>query len=810
MNRKKIAALVAPVMVSSAVHAQILEEIVVVAQKRAQNANDIGVSVNAFTDEHLEALGIQEATDVMAFTPGATLTSSGQGIPIYTIRGIGFDDYNSNSSSTVGINIDEVALPYPIMTRVPQYDVERVEVLKGPQGTLYGQNTTGGTINFIHRKPDISGNSVGIETSLDSDSKISVRGFANGVVSDELAVRLSFFTEQGGGWQENAAFGSDDDDHGDQDKLALRFQANWVPMNNLEINFKADYHRDESDNIVPQHISYLTINPDADPSVLSFLESEMTARGLPDSGNPDAASWNIGGNTFGGQNPDGDFDRDNDGLLLSLRVDWELSFATLTSLTAFNDYSRDEANNWDGVAVSNWDSYNRTDIEMFSQELRLTSNGTGRLQWIAGLYYAEDEVDEISTGSGEYSSPQLFITPGNLDAIFGGGGAGDLNGDGVVDTDDVHAAAAGFDLFSTTYRQETSTMGAFVHTEYELSEMFSVTAGLRYTRDEREIIDSCTHDVDGVLAWFFQEAIFGGFAQFAQGDCLTVNPATFVPGPFNETIKSNNVSGKIGLDFRPNQDHLIYANVSTGYKSGGFGAPAAASWDSLASYDEEEVTSYELGIKSTLLNSSLQLNASLYLYDYEDKQVSAFIIDPVFGSLTKIVNAPESTVKGAELELNWYANERTLVRLTSAYLNAEYDDFASILFGQSLSATNNTPIDLSGDQIQNTPEFQHNLMIHHDIPVNDRLRAFVGGDLAYSDEFNALVGGHSAFDVDSYTVANLRFGVADMDERWQLTGWVRNLTDKDYYTGASASNDSIVRLLGRERTYGLSFRYTWD
>lgn len=786
-----------------------LEEVIVTAQKRAESANDIGVSISAFSDEQLEALGVQEATEMMAFTPGATLTSSGQGVPIYTIRGIGFDDYNSNSSSTVGINIDEVALPYPIMTRVPQYDVERVEVLKGPQGTLYGQNTTGGTVNFIHNKASLDENNASVKVGLDSDQKWSTQGHVNRVLSNELAARVSFFTEKGGDWQENAAVGGEGQEHGEQDKVALRLQASWEPTPSLGVQFKADYHRDQSDNIVPQHASFMTISADADVSVVDYLQHRFEGAGLPDSDDPNAASWDAAGNRFGGFNSDGEFDRDNDGLLLSVRVDWDLDAVTLTSLTSWNEYRRTEANAWDGVAVNNWDSFNDTEIEAWSQELRLTSMGDGALQWIAGVYFAGDTVDENSTGSGSLSTPQLFISPDDFPAlapVFGLPTA-DLNGDGVVDERDVQVIGAGFDLFSTTYEQESTTVGVFVHLDYEVSDALSVNLGLRYTEDEREIIDSCTHDVDGTLANFFNVAGLGSGA--VQGDCMTQPSIAEPSAPFNKTIDSENVSGKLGLEFRPAEDQLIYANISTGYKSGGFGAPAAALWESLESYDPEEVTSYELGFKSTLFDGAVQVNGAVYSYDYQDKQVSASIIDPVFGSLTKIVNAPESTVSGAELELNWFATDSTLIRLTSAYLDTEYDEFATILFGQSLQATNNTPIDVSGQRLQNTPEFQHNLMVHHELELSDELRVFVGGDIAYSDAFNALVGDIAAFDVDAYTVMNLRAGIADMNDRWQLTGWVKNATDEEYYSGASATNDSVVHLLGRERTFGISFKYNW-
>lgn len=802
MKIKAISAAVATVFTVGAplAQAQILEEVMVTAQKREQSANDIGISVTAFSGDQIDALRINDTADVMNFTPGATVTSAGQGIPVYTIRGIGFDDYNSNSSSTVGINIDEVALPYPVMTRVQQYDLERVEVLKGPQGTLYGQNTTGGTVNFITNKPEFE-NSASIRVDYDSDERVGLRGHANAALGEQFAGRASFFFEDGGAWQENAAVGREGEEHGDSDKLAVRLQGLWEPTDSLSILFKADYHKDESDNIAPQFDRFFFINPDNDPNVLDYVVEQTTLAGLPDTGDPNSASWNVGGNDFGGQNSGGDFARDNEGLLLNLRLDWELEHMTFTSLTSYNDFTRTEANGWDGVATRNWDSFNDTDIEVWSQELRLTSNTDGPFSWIAGLYFAQDDVKEVSTGSGTITSANLYITPEDLGV--------DVNGDGVIDIYDVQAAGFNFDLFSTQYKQESETAAIFAHTEYEISDAFTLKLGARYTEDERKIIDSCTYDVDGTLANFFSVAVFEGAVEYQQGDCVTLNPDTFVSEPYNEKIDSENLTGQLGLDWRATDDVLVYGLISTGYKSGGFGAPAAASWTSLASYDEEEVTSYELGVKSTLADGAVQLNAAIYYYDYEDKQVSSFIIDPVFGSLTKIINAPESTVQGAELELNWHATDSTLVRLTSSYLDSEYDEFHSYLFGQSL-LENPEPVDLSGTRIQNTPEWQHNLLIHHEIDINENFYAFVGGDWSYSDEFNSLVGNDPVFTVDSYNVVNLRGGFAPTNEAWQVTLWVKNATDEDYYTAVSPTNDINVKMLGRERMFGATFQYNWE
>jgi len=783
--------------------AGMLEEVTVTAQKREQNINDIGISVTAFSNEQMADLGIESTAGVLAYVAGATVTSAGQGIPIYTIRGIGFDDYNSNSSSTVGVNIDEVALPYPIMTRVPQYDIERVEVLKGPQGTLFGQNTTGGTVNFITSAPELA-STAHVRGELDSDIKFSSQGFINRGIGDKFAARLSYFIDTGGDWQKNAAVGAEGEKNGDRDVIGLRFQGLWEPTDTLSVLFKADYHKDKSDNIVPQFKELYFINPDADlgdPGVTQFVSDEITMAGLPNQDNPNAASWNVGGNTFDGQNPDGSFDRDNKGMLLNLRVDWDLENMTFTSLTSYNDYTRNEANNWDGVAVRNWDSFNDTEINVFSQELRLTSATDGPFSWLTGLYYARDDVDEISTGSGMMATSQVYITPETLGV--------DINGDGVIDILDVQAIGLNFDLFSTQYKQKTRTAAVFAHLEYQISDAFSVNLGGRYTDDERKIIDSCTYDVDGTLANFFTVAVFEGAVQYQQGDCVTLNPATFESLPYNETISTSELTGKLGLDWRPTDNTLVYGNISTGYKSGGFGAPAAASWDSLASYGKEEVTSYELGMKSTLADGAVQLNVAVFYYDYDDKQVSSFIIDPVFGALTKIVNAPKSRVSGAELEFDWAVTESLLVRLSAAYLDSEYKEFDSYLFGQSI-AEHPDPFDLSGTRMQNTPKFQNNLTVHYEKDLNNQRYMFLGGDWLYSDDFNSLVGNNPVFDVDSYNIINLRLGLASSNNTWRLMGWIRNALDEEYFTAVSPSNDANVQIMGRERTFGISLFYNWQ
>ncbi len=639
----------------------LFEVIEVTAQKRVQNINEVGVTVNAFSDSELDALGVQSATDVLNFTPGATVTYLGQGTPIYTIRGIGFDDYAANSTSTVGVNIDEVALPYPMLTRSPQFDISRIEVLKGPQGTLYGRNTTGGAVNIILNKPEHETYG-SVKVGYESDNAWTAQGFFNTSLADSLAGRVSVYKRGGGAWQTNAA--APGQENGDDDMLALRGQLLWDATDNVTLTLMTEYHRDKGDSQIPKYAGIFAAAEDGYTS--DYVADEIRASTLPNENDPNSVSWDSEGNTFSGLNPDGKFNKNNKGLLTSLRLDWDLGNMQFVSLSSFNDYERDEANAWDGVEISNWDSHNKTEMEVWSQEFRLSSEGE-YFTWVAGLYMAGETLNEASTGTGAVSSPNLWIVPDDIGPAFGLP-TSDINGDGKVDAHDAITAGLGFDLFSNIYSQENRTNGAFIHTEYKFAEDWNLILAARYSDDKATIKDSCTYDVDGTLAYFMEIGFFGGAVPYEQGQCVTLN-YDLVSEPYNKTVKSDNISGKIGLDYKVSKDILVYANLSNGYKSGGFGAVAASSWTSLEEYKPEEVTSFELGFKSTLLEGALQLNGAVYAYDYKNKQVSAFVADPLFGNLGKIVNAPKSTIKGAEVEANWYVGDATVIRLTGSYLD---------------------------------------------------------------------------------------------------------------------------------------------
>lgn len=616
-----------------------LEEIVVTAQKRAQNMNDVGVAISAFNGDQMKELGIASATDVAAHTPGLVLTDAQPaGIPIYTIRGVGFDDYSISSSSTVGVYVDEVALPYPAMTRGMSFDVERVEVLKGPQGDLYGRNNTGGAINFISKKPTEEFEA-GLSVDYGRYNFVNIDSYIGGALTESLNGRLAVNTKQQDGWQVSTTTG---EEHGEKDELGARVLLDWNVDDSTDILFNLHVNRDTSDNQAPfatelhnygspvtkidpvsvtgNPYNYAQLNYLLPPGAAPIQEFVDITPYLQGSKDPRSADWSL--------KPE----RDNTAWGTSLTINSDLADAyTLTSITAYDQLKRDETFDYDGTALELSDGASDAEIESWSQEVRVTFDDGGDLTWIGGVYFSGDTVEE------------------DLDGFVGNtwsGGGGSL----------------GFNSYTVSYQQETDTRSAFAHAEWQMSERFKAIFGVRYTHEERQW-SGCTFDRDGGLAYLYNN-IWGyekpGSVPFSQGECMTID-GTSVDGVTDFTvdgygihddrITTENVSAKIGVDYTPSDDVLLYASVSTGFKSGGYNSNPANDYSQLQPYKEEELLAYELGFKATLLEQTMQLNGAIFYYDYRDKQIYD-ATNTFFGPLASLTNIPQSTIEGGNSKCN--------------------------------------------------------------------------------------------------------------------------------------------------------------
>lgn len=774
-----------------------LDEIVVTAQKREQGANDVGITLNAFTGDQLEARGVLSAEDLALYTPGLTVNeTAATGVPLYTIRGVGFQDYSTGASSTVGLYFDEVAIPYTVMSRGVLFDVERVEVLKGPQGDLYGRNTTAGQINFISNKPTDE-LSAGASFGYGSFDTFDVDMHVSGPITDGVRGRLAFTTTQAGkGWQRSL---TRDDRLGKKDVWAVRGMLEFDLGSAAELLLRAQYVKDKSDN---------KANTAYDGRIIGAAEfAAPYAQLLPYVGTGNAPWYSTGDNQAADwsnsyTDPNGVVynirpQRDNDLISLSAKLNWELSDAiTLTSVTGYDNFDRTESNDWDGAPAVDSSNINTSDIEVFSQEVRLSGESES-LNWVAGLYYSDDKVDELYN---------YFMA----DSVYG-------NGSTVFGVSPFQFAP--ILQLHTKYRQDTTSKAAFFHGEYNITPDLRLTGGVRYTNEKRQW-SGCTFDAgEGSLAGFLNFA-FG--ANLSPGECGTIDddPAspTYIFGLFgspnindafhvyDETIRAKKWMYKVGVDYKLSDDVLAYAMYSHGFKSGGFNGANSNTTQQLRGYKPEELDSYEVGLKSTLANGSMQLNVSGFYYDYKDKQEQDLAVTFV-GNISGLTNVPKSRIFGAEADLQWAPVEGLFVNMGAAWLDTK------VLEWDAVSDTSTWPtvirFDASGIELSQSPKWQLNGGFEYEWGLTQGFKMRIGADGNYKASTSG--GARSIIDAtDSYFIANARIGITSADDRWGFTVWTRNLFDEYYFPSAyQGGNGPYVRSTGMPRTIGATLDYNF-
>jgi iron complex outermembrane receptor protein len=785
--------------------AQEIEEIVVTAQKHEQGINDVGITINAFTGDRLKEMGVRSAEDVALHTPGLTVNQSfSLGVPIYTIRGVGFQDYNVGSSSTVGLYFDEVSYPYSVMTRGAIFDVERVEVLKGPQGDLYGRNTTAGSINFLSKKPTAE-MEAGFTGSYGRYQTFELEGFVSGPFNDRVRGRLAAKAiKSGEGWQKSL---TRDDELGEQDMRALRAMLDIDLSDNVTLSFKAHYVKDDGENsagtsydgrdigINEFNLPYSPLHEYRLPGGAFFGQTPPWYR-TNDSGSADWTNTTVTSRSGSPQTISIRPQRDNELKGAAVRLDWDIGEVRLTSITAYDDFARVESFDADGGAFADSSNINTSGLEVFSQELRLSGN-TDRVLWIAGLFFSDDSVDEWYN---YYMSDSMF-------------------GNGSVAWGVPPFQFAPIRELDTIYSQDTSSKAAFGHVEWKFTDKARLTLGLRYTDEERDWT-GCTYDTgDGTLSGFLNFA-FG--ASLPPGNCGTVDD---VPGsplnfltlastggdinrafhPYTDSINTKKWMWKVGMDYSFNDDLLSYLTVSTGFKSGGFNGANSNAQTQLIPYREEELTSYELGVKATLLDGSMQLNAAAFFYDYKDKQEQDIAVTFV-GNIGGLTNVPKSEVKGAELELRWLPIEGLSVDLGAAWLDTEVKEWRAV-DPNSVWLPDGSGllfVDASGIPLAMSPELQLNGTVSYQWKVSSDMFLGLASDVSYKDGTSARLSEQA---VQEYTVANVRAFLGTDSGKWRVTLWSNNVTDENYFLAAYAGNGPYARVMAMPRTTGVTLDY---
>jgi outer membrane receptor protein involved in Fe transport len=723
-----------------------LQDIVVTAQKRSESINRVGLAISAFGGDALKERGVKDVAGLAKLVPGLTFAQSANNTPVYTLRGVGYYETTLAVYPTVSVYVDEVPLPFPVMTTQAGLDLERVEVLKGPQGILFGQNSTGGAINFIAAKPTDSFKG-GADASYGRFNTVELNGFVSGPLTDTVKARIAVRAEHGDDWQRSY---TRSDTLGKRRNLAGRLLLDWDPTDRASFELNINGWIDKSDPQAPQYTTLRLQGPPT-PDLLAAI---------PAPHDPRSADWT----------PDLGIKGNEKMYQFALRGTYDFGGVTLTSITSYIDYRRRNIVDLDGLPLRNQDlTNNNGDIRTFSQELRLSNGGNPGVRWVVGANYERSKTKETGT------------------ILYGDSSVTPLLG--ISETN----------FFSN---QNIRNYAAFGNVEYDLLTDLTIKAGLRYN-DSTRTNEACNLDTgDGKVAALFSSLssnISGVPHTFAPGDCVLLRHQDYRPaGLFTDKLKEDNLSWRVGLDYRASRDVLLFANVARGYKAGSYPAAPASTTLQYQPVVQEKLTDYEAGFKASLFNRSLRVEGAAFHYDYTNKQIRSLIIDLVFGAIPALVNVPKSTVDGGELSVAWKPMRGLELSTGATYLDAKVKRYVGVN-GAGQAA------DFAGDRVPYTPKWLLTGSGDYGWDVASGLRASVGATAAYNSATNAVIGGDDLTRVKSFATLDLRASIEGGDGLWKVAVWGRNVTNTYYWSNVVQNYDTIGRYAAKPRTYGVAF-----
>jgi iron complex outermembrane receptor protein len=718
-----------PVAAQGAAADEAGEEVIVTAQKRAQSTLDVGVNVTAMGTAALRERRIEQVPEFVAQLPNVDIKENSPGIlPVITIRGVGLNDFSATNNPSAGVYIDEVYLSSLALMNFDLFDIERMEALKGPQGTLYGRNSTAGAINILTARPDFDGVHGRVGAGYGDYETTDIEGFVNVPVSETFALRFSAkaIWQDEGFWFNEA----NDRDLGRREMLLGRVQARWQPSEDVDVILKIEGQRGRSETgagaffgLLPPAVPVPGLACPGSPECTNFFGYSDT------DGDPFRGAWSV----------DPTYDVDQVGT--TLRVEADLGFATLTSVTGYIDFERQAGFDTDAGPLRLTDFVEHDDISQFSQETRL-SGENGGVTWLAGLFYSHDTVE----GTYEGSHQELFNTT------------------------------------TLSFWDQTSESAAiFGNLEYAMSETVSLIGGLRYTWEEKS-------DTGGTL-----DLLTGCPFSF-----LTLQPCGGAPIPLatiDDEIDDTNWSWKVGLNWKPNDETLVYASITQGVKSGGFFSGVATSPAQLLPYGPETLVSYEAGVKQRLRDIGLSWSASIFYYDYSD--VQTFIRDDSGGlPIQRLGNVDEAEVYGLDFEVQY-----SPVGLEGLTLSAGLGLLETEL-GAFASSTGPVP---KGNELPDAPDVTATLGASYEFAIGGDWTARLAADARYTGSMEKDALNDPIVATDSYWVWNARAGVFDGDG-WEVSLWGKNLSDEEYVTqGISLLSLGYgYRVYGPPRTFGIS------
>jgi outer membrane receptor protein involved in Fe transport len=795
-----------------------LEEVIVTAQKRAENLQDVPISITALQGKQIQDATIQNLAAIADYVPNLHIAEAAVNTNIY-MRGVGSGN-NRGFEQSVGMYVDGVYLGRARQFRSGLLDIERVEALRGPQGTLFGKNTVAGAINITTASPTVGTGIEGeINAAFEEFGGANYEGYVQGG-ADTFAMRLAVKHRETDGYVYNAYLGEDE---GQIEETGGRLTLVWEPSDTFSANFKYSYHERERIGAPSATYRYLSAEQRAvdvpittgnplSPASQAYAMTDIFFPGIYDAAGAELTTYKD--NNFGLSKDDGlamsDRRDSNDDTIENtvLTLTWDVGAGTVTSVTGYSTYEYIDDVDVDWLPLSFLARYDDHEFEQFSQEIRFTSDTGGRFDYTVGAYYDENELDMFGRVTFDLAFDGLYpqFTQLALGAplpnfLFASSFGANIPALGVYGADQVAR--------NHGYLQDSESLALFAQGTYELSDVLRLTVGVRYTEEEKDVVtDQRLGDTNCGLDGNFQEG------PGCTGNYNAWLDIFFSNYPFDSwnysyvaSRKTDSVDPSVNLQWDVSDSSMLYVSYSSGFKSGGFtaaddgrpgdavgalvsppptgGVPGALTGGYVYTtpnedfeFDDESVDAFEIGGKHEFANGSVRLNWAAFYSTYDDLQTSIFR-----GAGFTVKNAASSEVMGLEVDAIWQITDALRVGGNVAYLDATYDDFsdgpctAIQLDGDNAcgSPAGSTSNDLSGAATLYASDYSGSLFVDFRRPLG-ALEFFAGAEVNYRDAFNSA-GDNDPIDmIDSYTKVNARIGIGG--EYWEIMAYGRNIFDE--------------------------------
>lgn len=793
------------------VQAQMLEEVIVTATKRAVGMQDVPIALAVMEGDKIAEQGIGSLTDVAVFMPNVHIAEASAGDSLF-IRGIG-SGINYAFEQSVGTFIDGVYFGRGQASRSAFLDLERVEVLKGSQSTLFGKNTIAGAINITTAKPteEFEGSiEASIEPEFDGWSSVLT---LSGPITDNFGARFVVKREETDGWMDNNFLGTEE--VGKEDTVG-RLTLAWRPTDNLDVTLKWEQGESQatgSNELIsiatPTATAiYQAVDPNFRAGGLGYDKSDATFQHPSRSDTYHDSQWDIG----------------------TLTAELMLGDYTLKSITGYVDYQFDNYRDSDYSALQAIARGRDETHEQFTQEFLLSSPAGETFEFLAGLYYQDEKLGHERFT--DVSLSNLFNAGAALPAVTASGIA---DGTGL-----------------NTFNQDAETWSAFFQGTYNVTDSLRVIAGIRYSEDTKEFDKSAQLDYlfSEIPAGVVGEAIDAGRERLGAIYDTLLNLATVhtfgngvaevcpgtpalqlncVTSAIATEREEDHITGDITIQYDLNDDTMVYAKWGNGYKAGGFDEDNGRGNIPAQEYEDEESETFEIGAKMDVWDSRGRFNIAAFTSQFDNVQVSTF--DGVAGFV--VGNAAESEVTGVEIDGMVALTDELTLSMAFAWLDAEYKSYANsgctsiqtTAFaagpdGIPGTADDRTPgnctQDLSGQQLQFAAEYSGNLGLIYTKALNDSLELKASVDAMFTDDYDTAADGDSNLAQEAFTKVNARIAIMDLDGRWSLALLGKNLTDEttttwgnDIPLGSFGFADSYFQIVDAPRSFEFQAKYSF-